>query len=127
MLLVRRRLPRGVDRKGGRARWIPVLDEGQRPVLDEARRLAGCGSLTRESCVTLVRIDNGALHGGEPGYDRPVRGKRSRMFRAVGYEAPTVSAQAAISARPLSMRSLLAYARSTALPTVCARRSSIIA
>ena len=31
--------------KGGRARWVPVLNEGQRRVLDEARRLAGGGSL----------------------------------------------------------------------------------
>ena len=31
--------------KGGRARWIPVLNEGQRQVLDEARRLVGGGSL----------------------------------------------------------------------------------
>lgn len=31
--------------KGGRARWIPVLEDGQRRLLDEARRLAGSGSL----------------------------------------------------------------------------------
>ena len=31
--------------KGGRARWIPVLEDGQRRVLDEARRLVGSGSL----------------------------------------------------------------------------------
>ena len=31
--------------KGGRTRWIPVLTEEQRQVLDAARRLAGSGSL----------------------------------------------------------------------------------
>ncbi len=31
--------------KGGRTRWIPVLTDAQRQVLDEARRLAGSGSL----------------------------------------------------------------------------------
>ena len=45
-------------------------------------------------------------------------GKRARMFRVVGHGAVTVSTQVAISARRLSVRSLLAYACSTALPTV---------
>ncbi|MDE0002230.1 MAG: integrase domain-containing protein [Rhodospirillaceae bacterium] len=31
--------------KGGRARWIPVLTDAQRRLLDEARKLAGSGSL----------------------------------------------------------------------------------
>ncbi|MDE2989777.1 MAG: integrase domain-containing protein [Chloroflexota bacterium] len=31
--------------KGGRTRWIPVLTDAQRKVLDEARRLVGSGSL----------------------------------------------------------------------------------
>lgn len=31
--------------KGGRTRWIPVLGDGQRRLLDDARRLAGSGSL----------------------------------------------------------------------------------
>ncbi|MDD9983049.1 MAG: integrase domain-containing protein [Gammaproteobacteria bacterium] len=31
--------------KGGRAREIPIWNEGQRPVLDAARRLAGPGAL----------------------------------------------------------------------------------
>ena len=43
------------------------------------------------------------------------------------YDVPIASAQAAISVRRLAMRSLPAYARSTALPTVWARHGSITA
>ena len=69
-----------------------------------------------------------AFGGGRRSPDsRGYGGKRSRMVRVVSYEAATVSAQAVISARRLSVRSLLAYARSTALPTVWARHSSITA
>ena len=71
-------------------------------------RAAGSGSLTRESCATVVRIQSAHRAGECSATTGRCGGKRPRMFPAVGYEAVTVSAHAAISARRLSMRSLRA-------------------
>ena len=59
--------------KGGRARWIPVLKDSQRRVLDEARRLVGTGSLIP---------DNRSYKRQKNVYERELR--RARMARMHG-------------------------------------------
>ena len=108
-----------------RTHFLDAARADPRPAVQTfAATLVHTGARISEAlAVRACDVDLDATTTGRCGRKR----KRSRVFRVVGYEAPTVSAQAAISARRLSMRSLLAYARSTALPTVWARHSSITA
>ncbi|MCY3621412.1 MAG: integrase domain-containing protein, partial [Gammaproteobacteria bacterium] len=85
--------------KGGRTRWIPVLTDQQRKVLDEARRLVGSGSLIpadrsyrrqlriyeREVAAAGMARMHGLRHGYAirryehlTGWQAPVRGGPSR-------------------------------------------------
>ncbi|MXY58249.1 MAG: integrase [Gammaproteobacteria bacterium] len=85
--------------KGGRTRWIPVLTDRQRKVLDEARRLVGSGSLIpadrsyrrqlriyeREVATAGMARMHGLRHGYAirryehlTGWKAPVRGGPSR-------------------------------------------------
>ena len=85
--------------KGGRTRWIPVLTDRQRQVLDEARRLVGSGSLIppdrsyrrqlriyeREVAAAGMARMHGLRHGYAirryehlTGWKAPVRGGPSR-------------------------------------------------
>ena len=85
--------------KGGRTRWIPVLTDEQRKVLDEARRLVGSGSLIpadrsyrrqlriyeREVAAAGMARMHGLRHGYAirryehlTGWKAPVRGGPSR-------------------------------------------------
>ena len=85
--------------KGGRTRWVPVLTDAQRKLLDEARRLAGGGSLIpadrsyrrqlrvyeREVAAAGMARMHGLRHGYAirryehlTGWKAPVRGGPSR-------------------------------------------------